>query len=137
MHELQAKMLRADRPAGAEPPEQERDADFTDTGRLVALCDGVFAIIITLLVLEIHRPSADPGSLSQELLNEWPSYIAYGVAFLYIGVIWLNCRATIKVRIASHPDCRATLNHQNLFDRLQKVDFGLNWSISACSAPPR
>jgi uncharacterized membrane protein len=70
MHELQAKMLRADRPAGAEPPEQERDADFTDTGRLVALCDGVFAIIITLLVLEIHRPSAEPGSLAQELLKE-------------------------------------------------------------------
>jgi uncharacterized membrane protein len=107
MHELQAKMLRADRPTRAEPPEQERDADFTDTGRLVALCDAVFAIIITLLVLEIHRPSAEPGSLAQELLNEWPSYIAYGVAFLYVGVIWLN--------------------HHYLFDRLQKVDFALNW----------
>ncbi len=106
MHELEAKMLRADRPAGAEPPEQERDADFTDTGRLVALCDGVFAIIITLLVLEIHRPSAEPGSLAQELLKEWPSYIAYGVAFLYVGVIWLN--------------------HHYLFERLQKVDFALN-----------
>jgi hypothetical protein len=70
MHELQIKMLRADRPAGTEPPEQEHDAGFTDTGRLVALCDGVFAIIITLLVLEIHRPSAEPGSLAQELLKE-------------------------------------------------------------------
>ena len=69
MRELQIKMLRADRPAGIEPAEQERDADFTDTGRLVALCDGVFAIIITLLVLEIHRPSAEPGSLAQELLS--------------------------------------------------------------------
>jgi uncharacterized membrane protein len=107
MHELQAKMLRADRPAGAEPPEQGRDADFTDTGRLVALCDGVFAIIITLLVLEIHRPSAEPGSLAQELLKEWPFYIAYSVAFLYVGVIWLN--------------------HHYLFERLQKVDFALNW----------
>jgi uncharacterized membrane protein len=107
MHELQAKMLRADRPAGAEPPERERDADFADTGRLVALCDGVFAIIITLLVLEIHRPSAEPGSLAQELLKEWPSYIAYGVAFLYVGVIWLN--------------------HHYLFEQLQKVDFALNW----------
>lgn len=107
MHELQMEMLRADRPAGEELPEQERDADFSDTGRLVGLCDGVFAIIITLLVLEIHRPSAEPGSLAQELLKEWPSYIAYGVAFLYVGVIWLN--------------------HHYLFERLQKVDFALNW----------
>jgi uncharacterized membrane protein len=60
-----------------------------------------------LLVLEIHRSSAEPGSLAQELLNECPSYIAYGVAFLYVGVIWLN--------------------HHYLFDRLQKVDFALNW----------
>jgi uncharacterized membrane protein len=73
----------------------------------VGLCDGVFAIIITLLVLEIHRPNAEPGSLAQELIREWPSYIAYGVAFLYVGVIWLN--------------------HHYLFDRLQKVDFALNW----------
>ena len=107
MHELQMEMLRADRPAGEELPEQERDADFSDTGRLVGLCDGVFAIIITLLVLEIHRPSAEPGSLAQELLKEWPSYIAYGVAFLYVGVIWLN--------------------HHYLFERLQKVDFAMNW----------
>ncbi|MDR3487152.1 MAG: TMEM175 family protein [Bradyrhizobium sp.] len=107
MHELQIKMLRADRPAGTAPPEQEHDAGFTDTGRLVALCDGVFAIIMTLLVLEIHRPSAEPGLLAQELLKEWPSYIAYGVAFLYIGVIWLN--------------------HHYLFEQLRKVDFALNW----------
>jgi uncharacterized membrane protein len=57
-------MLRVDRPAGTQPPEQEHDAGFTDTGRLVALCDGVFAII-TLLVLEIHRPSAEPGALAR------------------------------------------------------------------------
>src|SRR5258708_35588801 len=99
-------MLRVARPAGKEPPEQEHAAGFTDTGRLVALCDGVFAIIITLLVLEIHRPSAEPGSLAQELLKEWQSYIAYGVAFLYVGVIWLN--------------------HHNLFERLQKGHFSLN-----------
>src|SRR6195952_6054342 len=107
MHELQAKMLGAGRPAGAEPPERERNADFTDTGRLIALCDGVFAIIITLLVLEIHRPSAGPGLLAQELLKEWPSYIAYGVAFLYVGVIWLN--------------------HHYLFEQLQKVDLAVHW----------
>jgi uncharacterized membrane protein len=89
MHELQIKMLRPDRPAATEPPEEEHDAGFTDAGRLFATCDGVFAIIITLLVLVIHRPCAKPCSLAQELLKGWPSYIAYG-AFLYVGVIQLN-----------------------------------------------
>jgi uncharacterized membrane protein len=55
-----------------------------------ALCDGVFAIIITLLVLEIQRPNAAPGKLAEELVKEWPSYLAYAGAFLYVGVIWLN-----------------------------------------------
>ena len=107
MHEVQMKMLRADRSARLELPEQERDAGFTDTGRLAGLCDGVFAIIITLLVLEIHRPGAEPGMLAQELLKEWPSYMAYSVAFLYVGVIWLN--------------------HHYLFEQLQKVDLAVHW----------
>jgi uncharacterized membrane protein len=104
---LKSEMPKPDGSVEAGSPEQGLEADFTDTGRLVALCDGVFAIIITLLVLEIHRPSATPGALAHELLKEWPSYIAYAVAFLYVGVIWLN--------------------HHYLFERLQKVDFALNW----------
>jgi uncharacterized membrane protein len=107
MHKSLVKLPLADHRVGAESPKQECDAIFTDTGRLVALCDGVFAIIITLLVLEIHRPGGEPGSLAQEILRGWPSYIAYCVAFLYVGVIWLN--------------------HHYLFERLQKVDFTLNW----------
>jgi uncharacterized membrane protein len=104
MYESQTEPLHT---GGDEVSGKVRDAIFTDTGRLVALCDGVFAIIITLLVLEIHRPNAEPGSLAHELLKEWPSYAAYGVAFIYVGVIWLN--------------------HHYLFERLKKVDFALNW----------
>jgi uncharacterized membrane protein len=57
--------------------------------RVEALSDGTFAIIITLLVLEIRRPIALPGHLMDELLKEWPSYLAYAVAFVYVGVVCL------------------------------------------------
>jgi uncharacterized membrane protein len=81
--------------------------DVIRPGRLEALCDGVFAIVLTLLVLEIHRPSGMPGNLARELLKEWPSYLAYALAFLYVGVVWLN--------------------HHYMFDRLRSVDLTLNW----------
>jgi uncharacterized membrane protein len=85
----------------------KNDCKLTATDRLKGLCDGVFAIIITLLVLEIHRPEAVSGKLMTELIEAWPSYVAYAVAFLYIGVVWLN--------------------HHYLFAQLDKVDLTLNW----------
>jgi uncharacterized membrane protein len=60
-----------------------------DTMRLVAFSDGVFAITITLLVLEI-RPPTDDKSLVHGLLDLWPSYLAYAVTFLFIGQVWVN-----------------------------------------------
>jgi uncharacterized membrane protein len=60
-----------------------------DTARLVAFSDGVFAITITLLVLEI-RPPTEAGSLLHGLLALWPSYLAYAVTFLFIGQVWVN-----------------------------------------------
>jgi uncharacterized membrane protein len=60
-----------------------------DTVRLVTFSDGVFAITITLLVLEI-RPPTDDGSLLHGLLELWPSYLAYALTFLFIGQVWVN-----------------------------------------------
>ena len=57
--------------------------------RLVAFSDGVFAITITLLVLEIRPPTGD-GSLLHGLVELWPSYLAYAVTFLFIGQVWAN-----------------------------------------------
>jgi uncharacterized membrane protein len=59
------------------------------TGRLETFSDGVFAIAITLLILEIVPPH-DPGRLAHELLQLWPSYLAYAVSFLTIGIMWVN-----------------------------------------------
>jgi uncharacterized membrane protein len=85
----------------------EGESALVDPKRLEILCDGVFAIIMTLLVLEIHRPTEVVGSLGPELLKAWPSYLAYTVAFLYVGVIWLN--------------------HRYMFDVLRKLDLPLSW----------
>jgi uncharacterized membrane protein len=60
-----------------------------DTNRLVAFSDGVFAITITLLVLAI-RPPTDYTNLLHDLAALWPSYLAYGVTFLFIGQVWAN-----------------------------------------------
>ena len=60
-----------------------------DTKRLVAFSDGVFAISITLLVLEI-RPPTDDGDLLHGLVALWPSYLAYALTFLFIGQVWAN-----------------------------------------------
>jgi uncharacterized membrane protein len=57
--------------------------------RLVAFSDGVFAITITLLVLEI-RPPTNEADLLHGLLELWPSYLAYAVTFLFIGQVWAN-----------------------------------------------
>jgi uncharacterized membrane protein len=65
--------------------------------RLEAFSDGVLAIAITLLVLDIHVPQPQAGSsLAHELGRQWPSYAAYLTSFLTIGVIWINHHAMIR-----------------------------------------
>jgi TMEM175 potassium channel family protein len=56
--------------------------------RLEAFSDGVFAIAITLLVLELAVPTGD--DLWHELGDEWPSFAAFAVSFWVIGIIWVN-----------------------------------------------
>jgi TMEM175 potassium channel family protein len=84
-------------------PNDEDPADvrqFASTTRLEAFSDGVFAIAITLLVLEIAlRP---PGSPLEQVLHAWPSYLAYVVSFLTIGAAWLG--------------------HNEMTDRLERAD---------------
>jgi uncharacterized membrane protein len=59
-----------------------------DTGRLEAFSDGVLAIAITLLVLDIRLPPHEPGQVSSALRELAPSYLAYLVSFLIIGIMW-------------------------------------------------
>jgi len=82
-------------------PEDPADAPrFVSKTRLEAFSDGVFAIAITLLVLELAvRP---PGTPLEQVLHAWPSYLAYVVSFLTIGAAWLG--------------------HNEMTDRLERAD---------------
>ena len=60
------------------------------TVRMEAFSDGVFAIAITLLVLEIAVPAGSEDDLLRAVLDQWPSYLAYLVSFATIGAIWLK-----------------------------------------------
>jgi TMEM175 potassium channel family protein len=63
--------------------------DRWDTGRTEAFSDGVFAIAITLLVLEIGIPASEFDDLWSAIFHEWPAYLGYATSFLTIGGLWL------------------------------------------------
>jgi uncharacterized membrane protein len=61
------------------------------TGRLETFADGVFAIAATLLILNVDtQVPGDIGDLGAQLRHIWPSYLAYAVSFVTIGIMWIN-----------------------------------------------
>jgi uncharacterized membrane protein len=74
------------------------------TSRLEAFSDGVMAVAITLLALGlVVPPLGQPGPLDDKLTDAWPSYVAFVVSFLTIGIIWINHHAMIsRLREADH-----------------------------------
>lgn len=69
--------------------------------RAEAFSDGVIAVAITLLVLNISVPKPTPHvDLAHELAEQWPHYAAYVVSFVTIGIIWINHHAALR-RIVS------------------------------------
>jgi uncharacterized membrane protein len=73
--------------------------------RLEAFSDGVIAIAITLLVLEIEVPDVEDGGLIDALAENWPSYVAFILSFVVIGIMWVS--------------------HHSMFERIAQVDRGL------------
>jgi uncharacterized membrane protein len=77
------------------------------TGRLEAFSDGVLAVIITIMVLELHAPhSADFAAL----LEEAPPFLAYVLSFIFIGIYWNN--------------------HHHMFHAVERVNGGIMWANS-------
>jgi uncharacterized membrane protein len=67
----------------------EQPQPHWDTDRVEAFSDGVFAIAITLLVLEITIEPDQYDHLARALVDEWPSYLAYITSFLTVGSVWI------------------------------------------------
>jgi TMEM175 potassium channel family protein len=63
--------------------------DRWETGRIEAFSDGVFAIAITLLVLDIDVPESAFDNLWRGFVDQWPAYLAYATSFVTIGGIWM------------------------------------------------
>jgi uncharacterized membrane protein len=73
--------------------------------RLEAFSDGVIAIIITIMVLELHPPA--DGSW-QAVAHEWPKFLAYVLSFIYVGIYWNN--------------------HHHLMHTVERVDGAVLWA---------
>jgi uncharacterized membrane protein len=85
---------------------RQRYERIHDPSRLIALSDGVFAIVLTLMVLEIHVPT-DRTSLTTALREIRPSVIAFLISFAIVGISWMA--------------------HRDLFSNLRLTDRSLVW----------
>jgi TMEM175 potassium channel family protein len=74
-------------------------------GRLEAFSDGVIAIILTIMVLELKAPAS---ANYEALTHEWPIFVSYIISFFYVSVYWIN--------------------HHHLFHRVKRVDLPILWS---------
>jgi uncharacterized membrane protein len=76
------------------PDDRRTVNQDNDTARIEAFSDGVFAIAITLLVIEIGVPhlgdEPEGTTLVRALVERWPSYLGYVISFLVIGTVWAN-----------------------------------------------
>ncbi|MDG4805101.1 TMEM175 family protein [Micromonospora sp. WMMD980] len=93
---------------GAEDVDEVETGLRSDTARAIGFSDAVFAIVVTLLVLDLRVPEVAPGGMWHALLDQWPVYLAYVTSYLYVAVNWLN--------------------HKGTFHRVRCADRGLHWA---------
>jgi len=67
-----------------------------DRSRLEAFSDGVFAVAITLLALDLTVEGRGHGPLIDQLYDKWPAFLAYLISFFTIGIIWVNHHALVR-----------------------------------------
>jgi uncharacterized membrane protein len=67
-----------------------------DRSRLEAFSDGVFAVAITLLALDLTVEGPGHGRLLDQLYDKWPAFLAYLISFFMIGIVWVNHHALVR-----------------------------------------
>ena len=67
-----------------------------DRSRLEAFSDGVFAVAITLLALDLTVEGPGHGPLLDQLYDKWPAFLAYLISFFMIGIVWVNHHALVR-----------------------------------------
>jgi len=80
---------------------QTKQHSEKETGRLEAFSDGVFAIAVTLLVLELKVPDVAnagiaPAALAKALWHEWPSYVGLVTSFFTVLIMWVHHHAILR-----------------------------------------
>jgi len=79
------------------PRHEDDEVAEEGIGRILALSDGVFAIAITLLILQIAVPATSDAGLPKALLGLWPRYLAYVLSFLVIARFWVSHRQAFRL----------------------------------------
>jgi uncharacterized membrane protein len=86
------------------PRQEDDEAAEEGIGRILALSDGVFAIAVTLLILDIAVPATtSDDDLAKVLLNLWPRYLAYVLSFLVIARFWVIHHQTFRLIVRDTP----------------------------------
>lgn len=98
--------------------------------RLNAFSDGVFAVLITVLVLEL-RPPERPTF--EALLALWPTWLAYGVSYLFIAIVWANHHYLMRYSVEATPGL-LWFNFAHLFS-MSLLPFSTAWMAVSELAP--
>jgi uncharacterized membrane protein len=98
--------------------------------RLSAFSDGVFAVLITVLVLELHAPEAPTF---EALLHLWHTWLSYAVSYLFIAIVWVNHH--YLMRYAEHATPRLLwFNFAHLFS-MSLLPLSTDWMAVSKLAP--
>ena len=88
-------------------PKSPHPVGTMSTHRIEALADGVFAIVMTLLVFDLRVPEVPAAELPSALIGLWPKFLGYAVSFVLLGIYWIG--------------------HRNQYNYIKRADQNFHW----------